>query len=137
MPRTKRPDQTPIQGELSDSIPECSFWDEPLGQEEGEGRGPRRIAVRFVSRRVRLIDPDNLTPKYLLDGLRYSGLIPDDRFEDITVDVCQEKVAHKVEEETLVEVRYVDEQQVLNLLDRAPAGKSVLGVREDGGGDSV
>tara|TARA_R110002051_G_scaffold209469_1_gene275287 strand:- start:305 stop:628 length:324 start_codon:yes stop_codon:yes gene_type:complete len=107
-----------------------------LGEEEGEGESPGRIAVRFISRRVRLLDPDNLTPKYVLDGLRYSGLIYDDRATDITFSCEQEKVAHRAEEETIISITYVHEHQIINLLDRAKDRK-MLELREKEGGNSL
>lgn len=54
----------------------------------------------IVSYRQKLLDPDNLTVKYFVDSLRYSGIIPDDRQEDIHLTVSQKKVAHKVDEKT-------------------------------------
>ena len=129
MPRRK-PKAAPPVSEVSHTQLECPFRYEPLGPKEGEGEGSGRIAVRFISRRVRLIDPDNLTPKYLLDGLRYAGLIFDDRAEDITVSCDQEKVAHREEEETIIEITYVDERQIKHLLDSSSAKQNLLDVRQ-------
>ena len=63
--------------------------------------GKFRISV--TGRRRRLIDPDNLCPKYLIDCLRYAGAIPDDRAQDIELSVRQEKIGSKEEEVTIVE----------------------------------
>ena len=115
--------------EVQDTFSQRTFFDGALGQEERERQSSNRIAVRFISRRCRLIDPDNLTPKYLLDGLRYAGLLYDDRAQDITVSCEQEKANSKAEEETVIEIEYIDESQISNLLDRAKAGK-VLVLRE-------
>ena len=114
---------------IQNTIPQQTFFDGALGEEEGEGFSPDRIAVRFISRRTRLIDPDNLTPKYLLDGLRYSGLIYDDRAQDITVQVEQEKAQCRAVEETVIEITYLDEEQIVDLIHRAEK-REVLGVRE-------
>lgn len=133
MPRPPHPQDN---YQVPDSVVECPFRLQPLGTEEGEGESPDRIAVRFISRRVRLLDPDNLTPKYVLDGLRYAGIIYDDRAADITFSCEQEKVAHRAEEETIIEIEYVDEHQIVNLLDRPQKGK-VLGLRSKEGGHRV
>jgi hypothetical protein len=55
-----------------------------------------------------LQDRDNHTAsvKDLLDGLRHAGLIPDDREEDIQLEVEQEKVGTAAEEGTRVEISY-------------------------------
>jgi len=132
----RRPTNTQADDQVSDPISECPFRCEPLGTEEGEGESPGRIAIRFISRRVRLLDPDNLTPKYVLDGLRYAGLIYDDRASDITFSCEQEKVAHRAEEETIISITYVHEHQIVNLLDRAKARK-MLELRGEAGGDSL
>lgn len=131
-----RPPNSRVNHQVPDTIVECPFRSQPLGEEEGEGESPGRIAVRFISRRVRLLDPDNLTPKYVLDGLRYSGLIYDDRATDITFSCEQEKVAHRAEEETIISITYVHEHQIINLLDRAKDRK-MLELREKEGGNSL
>ena len=121
----------PIQSAFS----QCPLFDGSMGEEGGEGTSTNRINIRFNSRRIRLIDPDNLTPKFLLDGLRYAGLIHDDTPEEITVETTQEKVSTKAEEETIIEITYIDEQQVRNLLDRSVEKKMlVLQQERDGGG---
>lgn len=38
--------------------------------------------------------------------MRYAGLIPNDREEDIALEVEQEKVAHRADEETLITITY-------------------------------
>lgn len=122
--------------QVPDTVVKCPFRLQPLGEEEGEGEGSGRIAVRINSRRVRLLDPDNLTPKYVLDGLRYSGLIYDDRATDIIFSCEQEKVAHRAEEETIISITYLHEHQIVDLLDRAKERK-MLELRNSEGGDSL
>ena len=77
---------------------------EPVEQEKREARHAGRFHVRVVSFRRRLLDPDNLCPKYFIDCLRYAGLIPDDRAQDITLESRQEKVGSKAEERTEIEI---------------------------------
>lgn len=71
--------------------PEQVVRDEPLAEEERETKNPARVAVLITSYRKRLLDPDNLCPKHFIDGLRYAGIIPNDRPQDITLQVRQEK----------------------------------------------
>jgi len=59
-----------------------------------------RFRVRITGYRRRLLDPDNLCAKYFVDCLRYAGLIPNDREQDITLEVGQIKVAKKENERT-------------------------------------
>ena len=88
--------------------PECTVRDESLGAEEGEGKNPGRVIVCVESSRCRLLDPDNLVGgvKYFIDGLRHSGLIYDDRQEDIILRVSQKKVAKRKEEKTIISLTY-------------------------------
>ena len=66
-----------------------------------------RSTVRFVGYRVRPLDPDNFagSTKDLLDGLRHSGIIPDDRWQDIRLETEQKKVSTYKEERTEVYVK--------------------------------
>lgn len=80
--------------------------DESVGKKEGKGGNPDRIHVRIISFRRKLCDPDNLCPKYFIDCLRYSEIIANDRPEDITLEVSQEKVKNKADERTEIEIIY-------------------------------
>lgn len=95
-----------VQGAVHAPKPERAIREKPLAAGEREKESPSRVAVRIESRRSRLIDPDNLCPKYLIDGLRYSGLLQDDNPEQITLEVTQTKVK-KGEEETIIELTRV------------------------------
>lgn len=90
----------------SGTEPEQALCDESVGEAEGESQDAVRSVVRVTSFRRRPIDPDNLCPKYFIDSLRYAGAIPDDREQDITLEVNQERVASKNEERTEIEVIY-------------------------------
>ncbi|MDB6117400.1 MAG: hypothetical protein JWO08_1181 [Verrucomicrobiaceae bacterium] len=65
---------------------------------------PERFHIRFVSVRKRLIDPDNLSEKWLLDCLRFAQVIPGDEPEKITLETTQRKARKGEEEHTLIEV---------------------------------
>lgn len=60
------------------------------------------VSVR--SRRVNLLDPDNLYVKDIVDQIRYAGLIPEDTPEVIEIEITQEKVSKYKEEETVITV---------------------------------
>lgn len=71
--------------------------------------GPRRVEGRYrivvTSRRKRLLDYDNLCIKFLIDGLRHCGVIPDDNPAIIgAVELRQEKITKGEEPETIVEI---------------------------------
>lgn len=72
------------------------------GQERSPGRP--RLRVTITSYRCRLLDADNLCPKFLIDALRYKGKIPDDSPDHIILELRQEKIATKTQEGTLVEI---------------------------------
>jgi len=73
--------------------PQRAVCNEPVATTTREGGHTGRIRVRITSLRRRLIDPDNLCPKYFIDCLRYAGLIPNDRAQDIILEVEQFKVS--------------------------------------------
>jgi len=71
--------------------PERLVRHEPVGTKEGKDQNPERFFVRVTSHRRRLIDPDNLCPKYFVDCLRYARIIPNDRAKDIELSISQQK----------------------------------------------
>jgi hypothetical protein len=77
---------------------------EPLDSNKGAKESPTRFLVRIESRRRRLLDIDNLFAKTMVDCLRYSGLIPNDRPEDIDLQVCQTKISKGEAESTVIEI---------------------------------
>ena len=87
--------------EPSSAIPKPPILNGTLATKGGETKNPTRIIVRVKSYRKKLLDFDNLTVKYFVDGLRYAGLIPDDTPDKITLEVSQEKSA---EERTEIEI---------------------------------
>jgi len=84
--------------------PQPAVPNEPMGEAPGTQAHPGRRTVRIVSFRRRLLDPDNLCPKYFIDALRYEGLIRDDTAKDIELTVSQVKVRAKSEERTEIEL---------------------------------
>ena len=84
--------------------PKSALWIEPMGEEEDEGGDVRRSRIRITSKRCRLLDPDNLCVKYIIDALRYCKVIKDDTTKEIEVFIKQEKVKTRKEEKTVIEV---------------------------------
>lgn len=115
-PIAKPPDEYSPDRLLSDPEPQYPVRHEPLAAQGREGedaaRPPGRVRVAVTSYRRRLIDPDNLCPKFAIDACRYAGLIRDDSEADIEFSVRQEKVATKAEEKTVIELTNQDEPPV-------------------------
>ena len=63
-----------------------------------------RYAVVITSFRVRLADDDALIGKYFVDALRYCGLLASDETGGLDYKVRQEKVPHKSDERTEIEI---------------------------------
>lgn len=89
---------------LSSAKPEPAVCNEPVAEKKGEAEHSTRIRVSIRSFRTRLLDPDNLCPKYFLDCVRYAGFIKDDSEKFITLEVSQIKVKTKSEERTEIEI---------------------------------
>ncbi len=99
MPRMTKVDYDAYQARraASSAKPQPIVRHEPVAEATGKGINPARIHVRITSFRRRLIDPDNLCPKYFIDCCRYCGWIPDDSAKEITLEVRQEKVGREYE----------------------------------------
>jgi hypothetical protein len=91
------------EDQIHSTKPERPVRDEPLGKGQGKKDGYKRFLVSVVARRSKLIDPDNICSKHIIDCARRSGLIEDDTPECIEFGVRQEKV-NKGEEETVITV---------------------------------
>jgi len=88
--------------------PKRPVRDEPLAKGEGEKENPNRVRIRVISLRRRLIDPDNLCPKYHVDCLRYAGFIRNDTAHDVILEVSQRKVQSRADECTIIEIEPLD-----------------------------
>ena len=84
--------------------PKSALWIEPVESEEAQGGNFHRRRIRITSKRCRLLDPDNLCVKYIIDALRYCKVIKDDTTKEIEVYIKQEKVKTRKEEKTIIEV---------------------------------
>ena len=74
----------------------------PLATNEEQENGAGRVHLRIVSIRKRLLDPDNLSVKWLIDCLRYSSIIRGDEPDKITLQVEQRKCAKGESEATQI-----------------------------------
>lgn len=84
--------------------PEQIVRHEPVAETVREDSNAARVSIRITSYRRRLLDPDNLCPKYFVDCLRYAEIIKDDRDQDIELTVRQSKVKTRQEERTEIEI---------------------------------
>lgn len=75
-----------------------------------EEKDARRFLVRFTDVRRRLLDEDNLVPKFLCDCLRYSGIIHSDAPSFTHIETRQRKPAKGEQPHTLIEVFLVQPQ---------------------------
>lgn len=76
--------------------------------DEGQGSCNGRPILRITSFRVRLLDRDNLWggSKAITDCIAAVGLIPGDAEHETDIRLTQEKVAHRYEERTEIEIQY-------------------------------
>jgi len=86
------------------SKPKRTSRHESMGQKEGKNGHPIRLLVSVTSFRRRLLDPDNLIPKYFVDCLRYCGILSGDTEAEVDLRISQKKVSSKAEERTEIEI---------------------------------
>ena len=84
--------------------PKSALWIEPMEPQEDEGGNIRRSRIRITSKRCRLLDPDNLCVKFIVDALRHCSVIKDDTTKEIEVYIKQVKVKTRKEEKTIIEI---------------------------------
>lgn len=64
------------------------------------------VCISIHSKRHRLADPDGISAKAAIDGLRYCGILPDDTAADIAeIKYTQEKADN---EETIIKIKTID-----------------------------
>lgn len=101
-------DTIAANAELQSALAQC-YKEAALGATvQGKTKCVRRTKVRFIGYRCRPLDPDNFAGgcKDLLDGLRHSGLLSGDEPWKIDFQTRQEKVSHRSEEKTVIELEY-------------------------------
>lgn len=75
-----------------------------LGSSKGKETSSERVLVRFVSVRKRLLDPDNISEKWMLDCLRFVRIIQGDEPDKIELQTTQRKCAKGEAEHTEISV---------------------------------
>lgn len=83
---------------------ECVAGDVALGPAQTEKRAPRRFRVCVCRIGRHLLDEDNIAEKYMVDCLRYAGIIPDDNPGVVSIVATQRKAAKGEPEHTQIEV---------------------------------
>lgn len=78
--------------------------DESLASDKGEKEASGRVHFKFVSVRKRLIDPDNVSVKWLLDCCRRIGIVAGDEHDKVTIETAQRKAEKGEEEHTIIEI---------------------------------
>lgn len=78
--------------------------DGAVGTAQSQEADAKRVLVRFVSVRKRLLDPDNIAEKWMLDCLRFARVIRGDEPEKIALETTQRKTAKNEEEHTEITV---------------------------------
>lgn len=86
------------------SKPKPIVRNEPLAKNKVKETNSERTIINITSYRTRLCDPDNVSPKYIVDALRYEGIIRNDTSDDIDLTVTQVKVKTRNEERTEIEI---------------------------------
>lgn len=85
-------------------VVECPAGNESLAANQSQEAATGRLHIRFTSVRKRLCDPDNLSEKWLLDALRFTGAIQGDEPDKITLETTQRKCRKGEQEHTLIEI---------------------------------
>ena len=102
--RQDEPQSLPAVRAIPIAIPQPAAGGKPSESAQGEARGTTRVRVRITSRRRRFVDADNLCAKFVVDCLRYAGVIRNDDPGTIDLELAQEKVSTPQEEGTLIEI---------------------------------
>ena len=88
------------------AVVERPAGDEPLAAAQAQEGNPKggRVRVTVTSYRRRLLDEDNLSEKWIVDALRYRGIIRDDSPGCAEIRVQQVKVSKPHEEGTFIQI---------------------------------
>lgn len=91
-------------------VAEQAVCDVPTIAPRGEAAYPGRVLIRITSVRKRLIDPDNLVPKYFVDCCKYAGLVRGDSASEVEILTTQRLPAQGEEEHTLIDISPITQQ---------------------------
>ena len=95
-----------MAGRVPNPFPKRAAWQKLLDLDQTERKSKEGVTLRLSRFSPFGLDPDNALggAKFLIDQLRYCGLIQGDRVEEITIEFRQIKTQHKAESGTLVEI---------------------------------
>lgn len=96
-----------IDNQTPNTIIEQNPCHESMAKAARKKGNPVRFHVLVVSYRRRLCDTDNLCPKYFIDCLKYSQLIPDDSPKFIELETRQIQVKNRFEERTEIMINEI------------------------------
>lgn len=105
--RSDREEKTKVA--INHTLMERTTRNATLPARQAKERHSKRYVIRIVSVRTRLLDQDNLSPKYLCDFLRYCGAIPTDAPGTTKIEITQRKVGKEEKEHTEIVVLRIDE----------------------------
>jgi len=103
-PAAKHPDHLPLGDTPPAPQPKRRARARALAKGKAEEGDSRFYVVRVTSIRKRLIDTDNLVPKWHVDSLRYAGILPDDAPERARIETSQRKIQEGEEEHTQISI---------------------------------
>ena len=103
---TRRLNGEAVAAGVSAAKPKPATLPQSVGGDAVQEGGARRARVSITVSRCRLLDPDNAVGgvKFLVDSLRYAGIIADDTTRAIELEVRQVKVSQKTKQGTMIEV---------------------------------
>lgn len=94
------------QGSGAPAVAQCPVRSEPLAAAQTQKGNRGRFFVRLTSVRNRLLDEDNLCPKFHVDLLRYAGIIPSDAPDRTSIRTTQRKCQEYEAEHVEIEIDY-------------------------------
>lgn len=103
-PAPVKPAPLPTDRHAPTPKPKRSARPRSLAAGQAQEGDTRFRIVRVKSFRMRLLDSDNLVPKWHIDALRYAGILPSDAPDRARIETSQEKVRNKSEERTEIEI---------------------------------
>lgn len=77
------------------------------GQDSTQTQTARRTLVRIISVRKRLLDEDGICEKFLVDGLRYAGLLDQDSPDKTHIETHQRKCRDDESEHTEITIERI------------------------------
>lgn len=86
---------------------ERSLGNAAFRQNKRKKKGTKRFRVRVVGHSRHPIDPCNFCTKYIVDALRFAGIIEDDSWAHIELEAKQKKVERDCDVGTQIEIEEI------------------------------